>query len=292
MNRLNKKITVHFYSIDAIDDFFGNFTSSFEANKDGDLSAKIFNLRTKKHLIKISQKYDSTDDIAYAVTVVRERNTWQAKATNDGKITGISLNQGIIGDPYFFFVVPTKKFILGFTSGPSGSLKSVGKAMLEQFNSDRSEQIRLDLIPKEKEFDTLKKLPEYNSLHFKIHSSSFADISRDAPQLIKELSSAPYIGSNTQLALDLECNDSSEGALSKDKVIELVNYLSDHDGCAVLKVKGIDAEGMPIQLNFTNAFFNYKTEITTRNKFIDEKSASEVLRNALSDHLKFINATH
>lgn len=292
MNRLNKKITVHFYSIDAIDEFFSNFASSFEANKDGDLSAKIFNLRTKKYLIKISQKYGSSDAIAYAVTVVRERNTWQAKATNDGKITGISLNQGIIGDPYFFFVVPAKKIILGFTSGPSGSLKSVGKTMLEQFNNDRSEQIRLDLIPKEKEFDTLKELPEYNSLHFKIHSSSFVDVSRDAPQLIKELSSAPYIGSNTQLALDLECNDSSEDALSKNKVIELVNYLSDHDGCAVLKVKGIDAEGMPIQLNFTNAFFNYKTEITTRNKFIDEKSAIDVLNNALSDHLKFISATH
>lgn len=293
MNRLNKKITVHFYSVDAGDSFFENFISSFRANKESALSAKIFNLRTKKHLIKITQEYTFSDTVAYAVTVVRERNTWQAKATSDGKITGISLNQGIIGDPYFFYVVPARKIILGFTSGPSGSLKSVGKTMLEQFNNDRSKQIRLELIPKEKDFYALKELPEYKSLHFKIHSSSFTDISSDAPQMIKNLSSAaPYFGSNTQLALDLECNDSSDDALSKENVIELVNYLSEHDGCAVLKVRGIDDEGKSIQLNFTNAFFNYQTEITTRNKFIDEKSSIDVLNNALSDYLKSNSATH
>lgn len=223
--------------------------------------------------------------MAYAVTVVRERNTWQTKATSDGQITGISLNQGIIGDPYFFFVVPSKRILLGFTSGPSGSLKSVGKSMLEQFNNNRLEQIKLNLIPKEKEFSALKELPANGSLYFKINSYSLSDISADTPQLIKDLSSAPYIENNIQLTLDLEFDDSSDKSLSKDKVIEIVDYLSDHEGCTVLKVKSINSEGTPTQLDFGNAFLNYKTEITTRNKFIDEDSSIHVLNNALHEYL-------
>ncbi len=285
MNRLKKNVTVHFFSIEAKVEFFKNFVSSFVANKANDLSSRIFNIRTKKHLIKISEEYLFLSISAYCVTVVRERNTWQTKATSDGKITGISSNQGIIGDPYFFFVVPSKGILLGFTSGPSGSLKSVGKSMLEQFNTDRTEQIKLNLIPKEKEFSTLKELPAYSSLHFKLNSSSLADISEDAPQLIKNLSSAPYIESNMQLSLDLELNDSIGTTLSKENIIEIINYLSDHDGCSLLKVKGIDNDGTLIQLDFGNAFLNHKTEITTRNKFIDEETSTKILKEALSKYL-------
>ncbi len=286
MNRIKKSIIVRFFSIEAKDNFFDNFISSFAASKDNALSSRIFNLRTKKHLIKISQEYNVSDTKAYTVTVVRERNTWQTKATSDGQITGISLNQGIIGDPYFFFVVPSKRILLGFTTGPSGSLKSVGKSMLEQFNNDRLGQIKLSLIPKEKEFSALKELPVNGSLYFKIDSSSLSDISADAPQLIKDLSSAPYIENNIQLALDLEFDDSPDKSLSKNNVIEIVDYLSDHEGCTLLKVKCVDSEGVPIHLDFGNAFLNYKTEITTRNKFIDEDSSIHVLNNALSEYLK------
>lgn len=286
MNRIKKGIVVRFFSIEANDNFFHNFESGFIANKSASLRSRVFNLRNKKHLIKLSEEYNFLTEMAYAITVVRERNTWQTKATSDGVISGISLNQGIIGDPYFFFVLPKRKVLLGFTSGPSGSLKSVGKAMLEQFNNDRLAKISLNLIPKEKEFSTLKELPEYSSLHFKINSSSLSDISSDAPQLIKNLSSAPYIDSSMQLSLDLEFNDSLDKSLSKENIIEIVNYLSDHEGCTVLKLKGINNEGASIQLDFGNAFFNYKTQITTRNKFIDENLAIEVLKKALSEYLE------
>jgi len=286
MNRIKKMVTVRFFSIDGKESFFKDFKSSFTSNKDGNLCSRIFNIKTKKHLIKISNEYKLKKTTAYSVTVVRERNTWQTKATSDGKISGLSLNQGIIGDPYFFFVVPEKKIILGFTSGPSGSLKTVGRTMLEQFNNDRTEKLKLDLIPKEKEFYTLRELPEFSSLHFKINSSSLTDISDDAPKLIKELSAAPYIESNMQLALDLEVDKAAHSPLSKDNILEIVNYLSDHEGCTVLKVKGLNSKGAPINLDFGNAFLNHKAEISTRNKYIDEDSSVQVLKGALSEYLK------
>lgn len=284
MNRINKNITVRFFSIETKGKLLDNFAHVFAASKLNN-NSRILNIKSKKHLIKISDEYPYSSVIAYAVTVVRERNTWQTKATSDGSISGMSLNQGIIGDPYFFFVVPSKKILLGFTSGPSGSLITVAKTMLEQFNPDRLEEIKLSLIPKEKEFSVLKELPSYSNLHFKINSSSFADIADDAPRVIKVLSGAPYIEGNMILALDFEINDSADNVLSKNEVLEIVDFLSDHQGCSVLKVRGTNDEGKAVTLDFGNAFFNYKTEIQTRYQFIDEETAAKVLKTAFSEYL-------
>lgn len=281
MNRTRKSITVHFFSINATRSFFEHFRANFRTTKNSLSDTTIFNTRSKKHFIKLFKEIKHDDSRTYSVSVVRERNTWQTKATRDGKITGISLNQGIIGDPYYFLVVPDKNILLGLTSGPSGSLKTVGQTMLEQFNNNRAEKISLDLIPKEKEFATLNDLPEYSSLHFKIDSSSLTDISEDAPQMIKDLSSAPYIEGNMQLVLDLSFDGVNEDKFSKDSIIEIVNFLSDHDGCTVLKVKGRKEDGESIHLDFGNAFLNYKTDIYIRQNFIDEKSATEILNSAL-----------
>jgi len=285
MNRIKKNITVRFFSVDAKNSFFTNFVTNFNTNKEGDSNSRIFDLRSKKHLIKINQSHDIKNTVAYSVTVVRERNTWQTKATSDGKITGISLNQGIIGDPYYFFLVPAKQLLLGFTSGPSGSIKSVARTMLDQFSVDRQEKIKLDLIPKEKEFDALSQLPTFSNLHFRINPSSLTDISEDTPKLIKDVSEVPLINPNAQLALDLDLNDSKDTDLTKDDVLEIISYLSDHNGCTVLKVKGVNNDGAPVSLDFGNAYITHKTEITSRNKFIDEKSAIDSLKKALTEYL-------
>ncbi|XBS69176.1 hypothetical protein ABK905_22350 [Acerihabitans sp. KWT182] len=246
---------------------------------------RIVTLRSKKYLIKVSGHYQTLGVNAYGIAVVRERNTWQTKATRDGSITGIALNQGIIGDPYFFFVVPEKKVILGFTTGPSGSLKSVAKSTLEQFNSIRTRTIEINLIPKEKEYSSLNDIPKYNSLYFKINSSFLVDVTDDAPKLIKDLSLAPYIENNMQLAFDLDFKNENSPSLSKDSIVELVSYLSDNEGCTLLRVKGINNEGKNFNLEFSNAFLNYKTEINTRNKFVDENNSIRVLDEALVNYL-------
>jgi len=285
MNRIKKNITVRFFSIETKGKLLESFASTFAANKLDD-NSRILNLKLKKHLIKISEEHSVAGISAYAVTVVRERNTWQTKATSDGNITGLALNQGIIGDPYFFFVVPSKRILLGFTTGPSGSLIAVGKTMLDQFNSDRLSTVKLDLIAKEKDYGLLRDLPSYSNLHFKIQSSSLADISDDAPLIIRNLSAAPYIDNNLQLELDLDVNDETKEVLSKEVILELVEFLADHDGCNFLKVKGLNDDGNQVRLDFGNAFINFKTEIQTRDQFVDENLATKILKDALTDYIE------
>ncbi len=284
MNKLKKSITVRFFSIDVEDSFFNELTSNYLANLANDNNTRIISIRNKKHLVKASPSKICSDAEVYPLTVVRERNTWQTKATSDGKISSIEINQGIIGDPYFFSIVPKLKIVIGFTSGPSVSLKSVGTSLLELFSNNRSKKIKLELIPKEKEFSKLIEITDYSSLHFKIGSSSLSDVSEDAPQLIKDLSSAPYLEGNMQLALDLSLDEHEESGISKENVIEIVNYLSNHDDCTVLKVKGKNSDGSTVHLDFGNAFFNFKTEVSTRHKYIDEKVAHNVLDDALTNY--------
>jgi len=284
MNKLKKNITVRFFSIEAESTFFTEFVSNYQANQSAENCTRIVSIRNKKHLIKASECVQKSALKVHPVTVVRERNTWQTKATSDGKITSIAINQGIIGDPYFFSVIPELKLVIGFTSGPSVSLKSVGTSLLEQFCNDRSSSIKLELIPKEKEFSRLTEIDGYSSLHFKIGTSSLSDVSEDAPQLIKDLSSAPYLESNMQLALDFAIDEKEDSGLTKDSVIEIVNYLSNNDDCTVLKVKGTNEDGSIVHLDFGNAFINFKTEITTRQKYVDEKVAQEILEEAFFNY--------
>lgn len=280
MNEFKKNITVRFFIVDAGDYFFTEFSTNFSLVYENDFKSRVFSIRNSKYLIRTM----THDNGKYFISVVKERNTWQAKATRDGAISGLSTNQGIIGDLYYYCVFPKEKMIFGFTTGPIGSLKNVGKIVLDQFNNNRKEKLSISLIPKEKEYSTLRSLPEYSSLHFKINSSSLIDLSDDAPELIKSLGSAPYIENNIQLSLDLECSDSDDSMINKKSLIEIVNYLSESDACTLLKVKGIDINGAAISLDFGNAFINYKTEVKSRNKYVDEILSLKILNSAFEDY--------
>ncbi|CTQ06799.1 hypothetical protein BN1200_300049 [Klebsiella variicola] len=252
-------------------------------------NTRIITSRDKKHLIKLNPPHYVNDNEIFGVTVVRERNTWQTKATKDGSITGIHLNQGIIGDLYYIYILPAYRTIFGFTSGPSGTLKSVCKFILEQLNTNRRLKIKIDLIPKAKGYISLNDYQAFNSLHFKMNSSYLSEITDDAPHFFKQLSTSPYIGPGMQLSFDLEFNDENCSSFTKDNVIEIINFLSDHDGCSTLKVKANNSDGKASTIDFSDTFLHFKTEVNTRNKYIDEESASRVLDQALLELLNFKN---
>ncbi|TDW65035.1 hypothetical protein EDF57_103211 [Novosphingobium sp. PhB55] len=286
MNRVKKKVTVSFFSIEAADDFFRGFISSFKATRESAKGARVFNLRSKKHLIKASNEDAIFEQAVYAVTVVKERNTWQTKATSDGKISGFNLNQGIIGDPYFFLVVPDTKLLLGFTSGPSGSLRGVAGVMLEQFNSSRSNSVELEFLPKEKDGSALHAVPRAGELHLRIGRSAFAELHDEAPQIIKDIGRSPLMEHDIQLALNLEFSDQENAAVSRNSAIELISYFADNEGCKALKVKGMSDLGDLMRLDFSNAFFNYTSEILTRQKYIEEESSLEILHSAFREYTR------
>lgn len=283
MNKIKKNVTVHFFDIEAKQSFFKELVTNFKLSREDGRESKIFVQRQKKNLVRLVGEHNFHSVKSYLMTIVRERATWQTKATSDGKISGVLTNQGVIGDPYFFMIVPGRKLLLGLSTAPSGNMKSVGKYILGLLQDRRTDNFKLSLTTRESERFHLDELPIKGNLTFKINSFSSSEISPAAPQLFKDLSSSPYIG-GSQLSLDLEFTDASDQLLSKENIIEIVDYLSDHDECKMLKLKWIDTEGKAKQLDFINAFFRYKTVIETRQAFIPEDLATDILKDALGEY--------
>lgn len=280
MNRIKKRITVRFFSIKANDSFFDDFISIYSANQANEKDVRIINIRKKKHLIKIHKELQHQDNSVFFLSVVRERNTWQTRALGNGTISGIPLNQGIIGDPYYFMVVPGDRIILGFTTGLFGSLKSVANTTLQQFNKDRLSRVALEHISKKKEFSKLRELSGYNKLHFKVKATSLGEPNEDTPGILRELFAAPFMANSSQIGLTFD--EIGEDGFSERYLIDIVDYLSENEGCSSLTVHGLDSEGVKVHLDFSKAYYIFKTEIEIRSKFVDESKAKDVLFDALS----------
>ena len=280
MNRIKKRITVRFFSIKASDSFFDDFISIHNANQANEKNVRIINIRDKKHLIKIHEELQHQAGSVFFLSVVRERNTWQARALGDGTISGIPLNQGIIGDPYYFLVVPKDKIILGFTTGLSGSLKSAANTTLQQFNKDRTSRVALAPVSNEREFSRLKELSGYNKLYFKVDATSLGEPNEGAPELLRQLIAAPFMANNSEIALTF--TEIGDDGFSESNLVDIVSYLSENDGCSALTVHGTDHDGVKVHIDFIKAYAIFKTEIEIRNKFVDEKKAQEILFSALN----------
>ena len=273
-----KNIIVRFYSVTANEEYFEDFVSICYANIAAEKEARVFSYRDKKYLLKVQSLQSSSEHVVFFLSVVRERNTWQARAQSSGKLSGISINQGFIGDPYYYLIHPKNKIIYGFTTGPNASLKSTASILLQQFNRDRKSKISLEQIVREPEFSKFRTFTGYNSLRFKIDASQLDDTDEDAPDFIRQLSASHYLMNNSEISLTI--SDIGESGFSEKELFNLVMYLSESDGCSALTVQGMDGSGERTNVSFTNAYLMFRTQIETRENYISEEKALPVLLEA------------
>lgn len=235
----------------------------------------------KKHLIKIHDGLKHSGRKVFFLSVVRERATWQARAFADGTISAMPLNQGILGDPYYYLVDPQCKIMLGFTTGPSASVRSVGIAVLQQFKKDRTSRIALEPISKEREYAKLKDLIEFTEVRFSVNPSSLSKSDDELPDIFKGLKSAPFMTNSSKL--ELTVSDFGEGGFTHENLLDAFDYLTDNEFCTNLIVKGIDKDGEKQQLNLNKTYITYSTTIQLRTKFVDEQIAKDIILTALTD---------
>ena len=280
MSKITKRVTVRFFSIDADDEFFNNFIAIHRANKTSGTPVRFFNVREKKHLVKIHDEFKYKESLIFFLTIVRERYTWQAKALSDGTISGISLNQGIIGDPYYYFFLPDRKILMGFTTGPSASVRSVANTVLQQFKKNRTARVVVEPMSKEREYASVKDLIEFTEVRFSINPASFCDAGDELPSIFKGLQSSPFMANSSKLELTI--SDFGDDGFSQENLLDAIDYLSENEYCTTLIVRGVDAEGKKHQLNLNQAYLSYNTMIKIRDKFVSEKAAQKIIQDAFS----------
>lgn len=279
MKKNTKALNIRFYSISESKVQTLEISNILKAISNSDSAHRILSIRNKKQLIKLH----NTTNNDYLITVVRERNTWQAKAQGNGRISTIHPNQGIIGDIYYFLLSPSINKALGFTSGPSGTIKSVLKSTLESMLPPSSGKVDIQPILKEKSRKPFGQTSEFTRLQFKIDTAHLDDIPEEAPQLLKDIGNSPLADSSAQLSLDLRLDnkDPENNKFPQSVIIELITYLSDYEGCATLKATALDDSGKAKTIDLGDSYLTKPVKIETSQKFIDENLAKEVLENNL-----------
>lgn len=278
MSKLKKKITVRFFSISAISAFFEDFVSGHNANLANAKPVRFFTIRDKKYLIKIHQPVELGGEKAYFLSVVRERITWQAKALIDGTISGVHSNQGLIGDLYYYLVMPNKKAILGFTTGLSASVRSVANAILDQFKKDRSSKIELEPLSRENEYARLKDIAEFTEMRFKLAPALLSGVGDDMPSLFRGLKASPFMASSSKL--ELTFSEFAKSGFTRDELFEAIDYLADNECCTSLIIKAVDNDGEKMQLDLNKTYLAHTQQIQLRGNFVDEELAKNVILSA------------
>ena len=279
MSRIKKKITVRFFSITTDSAFFEDFVSSHNTNLINAKPVRFFNIRDKKHLIKIYQPVEHNGKEVYFLSVVRERTTWQARALVDGTISGVHSNQGLIGDLYYYLVVPGVKAILGFTTGPSTTLRSVANAVLDQFKKDRISKIALEPLVKDNEYAKIKDIAEFTEMRFGLAPALLSEANDEMPSIFRDLKASPFMASSSKLELTI--SEFDESGFTRDDLFAAVDYLADNECCTSLIIKGVDSNGGKMQLDLNKTYLAYTSQVQLRGSFVDEDLAKSVILNAM-----------
>ncbi|MCT4534773.1 hypothetical protein [Halodesulfovibrio sp.] len=277
MKKLKKKITVRFFSLNAKNSFYDDFISTYRVNQENDNLVRIFNVRAKKYLIKIGTSFTHQGNESFFLSVVRERNTWQARALSNGIISGVPLNQGILGDPYYYVFLPHKRIILGFTTGPSESLKSTANITLQQFNRDRTSRITAVPVSKDAEFDKLNKLQVITKVKFNVDTTGL-NHDDDLPVFLKGMNTPAFQDSK----LTFSRSNLDDGQYEDHIIRSDIKELLESDSCSALSVVGKNEEGILQTIRLGNVYAVYRMTLELRDKFVNESKAKELLLEAMS----------
>lgn len=280
MKKNTKALNIKFYSLSESKTQTQEISNILKAISNSDSAHRILSIRNRKQLIKLH----STTNNDYLITVVRERNTWQAKAQGNGRISTIHPNQGIIGDIYYFLLSPSINKVLGLTSGPSGTIKSVLKSTLESMLPPSSGKVDIQPILKERSQEHFNLASEFTRLQFKIDTAHLDDIPEEAPQLLKDIGNSSLAESSAQLSLDLRLDnkDPKNDRFPQSVIIELITYLSDYEGCATLKATALDDSGKAKIIDLGDSYLTKSVKIETSQKFINEDLAEKILTGNLN----------
>ena len=180
---------------------------------------------------------------------------------------------------YYYLVVPASGLILGFTTGPNASVRSVANVVLQQFKKDRASRITLEPISNQNEYTKLNDLSEFTEMRFSLNPALLNESGDEMPDIFRELKASPFMANSSKLELTIV--EFGEEGFTREALISAVDYLADNECCISLYVKGINSEGEKIQLDLNRAYLAYSTHVQLKGNFIDEQTARDIALAAL-----------
>lgn len=285
MNPVKKSITVRFFELktepDVINKFIGSFKSLLRLNKGNDVIANV----QGRYIINCINAKDVSVDRREMLfwSSVKERNTWQVRATQDGSIFGLEDANSIVGDISYYKFDPVKKIIASFTSYSSAEyLKTMCTSIFKRLTSE-SANISIDYLSDDVGIAQVRKWDYYSKISIKLDTDKISQ-NDDLPELIKALLGIKDVFGGNEISVTL---DGGVNNLPKQDVTETINYLSSSESCSSLLLAGGKKAGeeKTLRINLKKAFIKYRTDIEMKinQKYIDSKQANLILTEAFSD---------
>lgn len=280
MNKNVKGALAVVFHVHASDEYFDELLAIYQVSEGSSDRARIVSVRDRRFFIKISEFDSVFEKHAFLLSVVRERNTWQVKASRNGEISGLIGNQGIVGDPYYYVVIPDDRVVIGFTTGSNASLRSVATVVLEQFNSTRSRKIKVVHVDDGCGSVNIESLYAYSVFRFRVSVSLFDSLDVHAPQGLREIK-MPY-GVNGETNITFSFLGGGDTSLSIGDVVDTVRYLQGRKECSLLILHGESPDGSDVQVSISRRYKAYQGSLRLRDLYVDEGVARRFLNEAIT----------
>jgi hypothetical protein len=285
MNPVKKSITVRFFELKAESDIIKKFVGSFKSLVRLSKGTDVVTTAQGRYIIHCINSKDVSIDGREMLfwSSVKERNTWQVRSTQDGRIFSLEDANSIVGDISFYKFDPAQKVIAAFTTYSSAEyLKSMCTSIFKRLTSEAS-NFSIEYLSDDAGIAQVREWDYYSKISIKLDTDKISQ-SDDLPELIKALLGIKDVFGSNEISVTI---DGGSDKLPKQDVTETINYLSSSESCSSLLLAGGMKAGEEkcLPINLKKAFIKYRTsvEMKINQKYIDFNKADSILSDAFSN---------
>ena len=279
----SKKISVNYHFLEASDEeYFTNFQNSMVALLDSGETSGSFEAGETHFLWKINSKEDITDTDTFFISLVKEKTAWPVWFNDDGDISSVPLTEGSLGELFYAYINPARKFMISMAAS-GGAATSSFKKFLNEFSIDGG----VKLVPlfednvdaKTLSWDYYKKLSF--SMEFPIHDDLAEFNTTEKGRL---LGIVDELGG---LKFDITISaPKQKQTLNTAQVRDTIQNFVNNDFCRRFVVRGADFETELLEeYDIKNAQIKYSEGVEISGNHMSEDEAKGVLRRAFADRV-------
>lgn len=280
----SKKAAVAYHFLEAADEeYFVKFKNSMDVILEGGEPSGSFDSGENHFLWKINSKEDITDTDTYFISLVKARSSWPVWYNDKGEISSIPVSEGGLGELFYAFVNPARKFMLTMAAA-SGAASGSFKKFLNEFSAEGGVKIN-PLFENNVDAITLS-WDYYKKVSFSMNFPVYDDLSE-----FKATKEGGFLGIIDELGgLKADITIAAprqKQVLNADQLRNMVKNLIVNDFCGKMVLRGADFETQSVEeYDLKNAQIKYTEYVEIAESFMSESEALGILKRAFGDKAK------
>lgn len=275
----SKRIIINYHYIETLNTNFSTHLNSELVTAYNTDKAFSFEKGPSHFLVKVNDKIELDGNIAYFISLVKEKNTGTV-CFNNNDIYDIPVADGKIGELHYALIIPTLNIILSFAASGGGSVGNFKKFLVElavDGNITLMPVLENKIDIQTLSWDFYKKIGV--SLRFPAYNYKAEFMASMTGTLFGLLDEVDGLSVNITVAAP-----KAKQQLNATQIKKVTKTLLANEFCNKLILKGADDAGEEIQeFVLKNAQVKYKEFIEVTGSYINEFEALPLLKRAYND---------